>query len=119
MSDLNRREFLTSAACITGAGLAARLATGVHAAEGPAQTDRPRVRLAVMGVHSRGIQLLPELVEFPEVEIAYVCDPDADTIPAALKIVGDKGRPTPRVEKDFRVALDDPSVTALVCAAPD
>ena len=72
-----------------------------------------------MGVNSRGKQLLPGFVEFPEVEIAYICDPDSDTIPAAVKIVADAGKPTPRIEKDFRVALDDPSVTAIVCAAPD
>jgi len=119
MSDLNRREFLMNTACATGASLAAGLAAGAYAAEGQPSGDKPRVRLALMGLHSRGIQLLPALVEFPEVEIAYVCDPDVDTIPAALKIVSDKGRPTPRVEKDFRVALDDPTLSVLVCAAPD
>src|SRR4029077_9325229 len=44
---------------------------------------------------------------------------DRDTIPAAVKIVEEAGKPSPKIEKDFRVALDDPSVTALVCAAPD
>src|SRR5262249_52894174 len=48
-----------------------------------------------------------------------VCDPDSDTIPDTVKLVQDAGRPTPRVEKDFRKALDDQSLTALVCSAPD
>ncbi|MFN0050716.1 MAG: Gfo/Idh/MocA family protein, partial [Planctomycetales bacterium] len=60
-----------------------------------------------------------DFMAFPEVEIAYLCDPDDDTVPSALKMVQDKGLPTPRVERDFRRALEDPEVTALVCAAPD
>lgn len=115
MTALNRREFLgaTTAA-------AATLAAGLHAAgaDEPVR-DRPPVKLALMGVNSRGKQLLPDFLSFPEVEIAYICDPDDDTIPSALKIVQDKGLPTPKVERDFRKALEDPTVTALVCAAPD
>jgi predicted dehydrogenase len=96
------------------------LAARVHAAgSDEAKQDRPPVKLAIMGVNSRGKQLLPSFVGFPEVEIAYICDPDRDTLPSAVKIVEDAGKSTPKVEKDFRVALDDPSVTALVCAAPD
>ena len=101
MTALNRREFLgaTTAA-------AATLAAGLHAAgaDEPAR-ERPPVKLALMGVHSRGKQLLPDFLSFPEVEITYLCDPDDDTIPAAMKIVQDKGQQTtPRVERDFRKA---------------
>lgn len=115
MSPLNRREFLGSSAA--GLGLAA-LQAGVFAAE-EAKSQAAPVRMAVMGVNGRGRGLLSGFCGFPQVEIAYVCDPDADTIPGALKIVDDKGKKTPKVEKDFRVALEDPNVDVLVCAAPD
>jgi predicted dehydrogenase len=118
MSHLNRREFLNTASSLTAAGITASLAAGVYAAE-DVKKEGPPIKLAIMGVNNRGKQLLPGFVEIPEVEIAYICDPDSETIPAAVKIVQDGGKPTPRIEKDFRVALDDPSVTALVCAAPD
>src|SRR5579864_5171811 len=118
MTHLNRREFLNTASGLTAAGITATLAAGVYAAE-DGKKERPPIKLAIMGVNNRGKQLLPGFVEFPEVEIAYICDPDSETIPAAVKIVQDAGKPTPRIEKDFRVAIDDPSVTALVCAAPD
>lgn len=115
MSSLNRREFLG-----TSAALASSLAVGMHAfGADDAPADRPPVGLALMGLNSRGKQLLPEFLSFPEVEIAYICDPDDDTVAPILKILEEKGKPTPKVVRDFRVALDDPSVGALVCAAPD
>ncbi|HEY3964883.1 MAG TPA: Gfo/Idh/MocA family oxidoreductase [Planctomycetaceae bacterium] len=119
MTSLNRREFLNTASVLTAGGVAASLTAHLYAGEDEKPKERPPVKLAIMGVNSRGKQLLPGFVEIPEIEIAYICDPDSDTIPSAVKIVQDGGKPTPRIEKDFRVALDDPSVTALVCAAPD
>ena len=121
MSTLNRRDFLNRSSKLTGGALAAGLAASLHAAaaDDDAKPDRPPVRVALMGVNNRGKQLLPGFLSCPEVEIAYICDPDSDTIPAAMKIVQDAGRPTPKVEKDFRVALDDPGVSVLVCSAPD
>jgi predicted dehydrogenase len=118
MTSLNRREFLNVAASVAGAGVTANLAARAFAAD-ETQPERAPVRLAVMGLNSRGKQLLPGFLSFPQVEIAYLCDPDSETIPSAAKIIQDAGRPTPRIEKDFRTALDDPRVTALVCAAPD
>jgi predicted dehydrogenase len=120
MPSLNRREFLSAASTLAAGGLAMDLATRVHAgAADDDKNDRPPAKLAIMGVNSRGKQLLPGFCSFPEVEIAYICDPDSETIPSAVKIVEEAGKPSPRIEKDFRVALDDPGVTALVCAAPD
>jgi predicted dehydrogenase len=120
MPPLNRREFLNTASTLAAGGLAMNLAARVHAVGADEEKkERPPVKVAVMGVNSRGKQLLPTFVGFPEVEVAYICDPDSDTIPSAVKIVEDAGKSTPRIEKDFRVALDDPGVAALVCAAPD
>ncbi|HTI51574.1 MAG TPA: twin-arginine translocation signal domain-containing protein, partial [Planctomycetaceae bacterium] len=76
MPAVNRRHFLGSAAAS-----AAALAAGLHAfgADEPVR-DRPPVRVALMGLNSRGKQLLPEFLSFPEIEIAYLCDPDDDTV---------------------------------------
>ena len=115
MSDINRRAFLET----SSAGLAAGLAAGLHVVGTAAEKERPPVRLAVMGVHGRGRGLLSGFTQFPEVEVAYVCDPDAAVVAPAVKIVEDRGQRPPKVVKDFRVALDDAEVTALVCAAPD
>jgi predicted dehydrogenase len=86
-------------------------------AEGKA--EHPPVRVALMGVHGRGRQLTPSFLQFPEVEITHVCDPDAAVIPAALKLITDHGRKEPIVVRDFRSLLDNPQIDVLVCAAPD
>ena len=114
---LNRRNFLGEAAT-AAAGLAAAIHVAESGAEEQAATTKP-IRLAVMGVNGRGKGLLSGFCGFPQVEIAYICDPDRAVIPAAVKLVEDKGRKSPRVLTDFRTALDDPEVDALVCAAPD
>jgi predicted dehydrogenase len=116
MPSVNRREFLGTSA--VGIGLAA-LQSGVFAANEGAKAEVAPVRMAVMGVNGRGKGLLSGFCGFPQVEIAYICDPDADVIPDAVKIVTDKGKKIPKVEKDFRTALDDQDVNVLVCAAPD
>jgi predicted dehydrogenase len=112
MPVVNRRRFLTSSAA-TVAGLSALTAAGA--------ADRPneKVRLAIMGVHGRGRGLLKGFAAFPDVEIAYVCDPDANVVPAALKELGQRQKKSPRVEADVRKVLEDKDVTALVVAAPD
>lgn len=109
-----RRDFLRSATLAAAAGMAAT--THVSAQE---NAKKAPVRLAVMGLNSRGKGLLSTFCSFPEVEIAYLCDPDSKTFPDALKVVAAKGKAVPKVVADFREALADPQVTALVCAAPD
>ncbi len=109
MSPPNRRTFLAGSV----AALSAAAYTGA--------ADRPndKIVLAVMGVHGRGRGLLQGFSGFDDVEIAYVCDPDSNVIPGALDILKKRKSREPKVEKDFRRALDDKSVTALVVAAPD
>ena len=119
MSDCNRRQFLAASAA-SGLSLST-LASVVYSGDGetaaPAKAEP--IRLAVMGVNGRGRQLMSTLAGFPEAEIAWICDPDADTIPGAVKQWTDRGRAEPKTTKDFRRALDDQSVQVLVCAAPD
>lgn len=107
---MNRRTFLASAAAGTLlAGTAARAA------------DRPndRIRLAIMGVRGRGRELIRGFAKLPDVEIATLIDPDENMVPRAIKDVAAGQKAEAKVEKDVRKALDDPSITALVVAAPD
>ena len=109
MPSLHRRGFLTASA----ASLSALTAAGA--------ADRPneRVQLAVMGVRGRGRDHVRMFSALDNVEIAYVCDPDDNVVPAALKAVAARQKRAPRVEKDIRRVLQDKTVTAVVIAAPD
>ncbi len=121
MSEWNRRQFLTAASLSSGLLISPALASSLYAAgdDKPAEPKREPIRLAVMGVNSRGRQLMSTLAKFPEAEIVWICDPDSTAAAGAVKQWTDAGRPEPKVTKDFRHALDDKSVQVLVCAAPD
>jgi predicted dehydrogenase len=109
MSSPNRRTFLgTSVAALSAAAYA-----------GAADRPNEKIVLAVMGIHGRGRGLLSGFSGFDDVEIAYVCDPDSNVVPKALEELKKRQAREPKVEKDFRRALDDKAVTALVIAAPD
>lgn len=119
-TDCNRRQFLQSGTTTLGAlgGMSLAPALFVHTAE-----ERPEapIRLVLMGLHSRGLQLLHSLMKFSpsEVEIVTLADPDSEVFAPALKVLADHKRPVPETVADFRRGLDDPKVDAIVCAAPD
>ena len=108
---LSRRRFLAQTASAGAIVGALPVSLNVFGANN-------RLRLAVMGVNSRGTALTQGFSSLPDVEVAYVCDPDPRTLARAASMA--KGQdPAPRGIEDFRHALDDPSVDALVVAAPN
>jgi predicted dehydrogenase len=110
MAALDRRVFLHASAYAT---LPAATAAGA--------ADRPgeKVVLAVLGVNGRGRGLVSGFSAFPDVEIAYLCDPDANVFPATLKSLHPRHRRTPKVVKDLRDVLNDKAVHAVAVATPD
>lgn len=112
MSQVNRRHFLQSSA-VAGAALLAHTAAGA--------ADRPieRIRLAVMGVRGRGKDLMKGFARCPDAEIVTIIEVDDRVVPEALKDLAPHQKTEPKVERDLRKVLDDPSITALVVAAPD
>ena len=111
MTNLNRRTFLAST---TAAGLALAARRTAKAADA-----NDTVVLAIMGANNRGSQLATSLIKLPGVKIAYICDCDSTAIEKGIAAASAKGDPAPRGIKDFRQALDDKSVDALVVAAPN
>ncbi len=110
----NRRRFFGQTA---GLAAATVVADRVLAAGRPGPNDR--IRVAVAGVRGRGGQLLSLFSSLAQVEVVYVCDVDRRTLDARLKSLAQSGRPEPKGIEDFRVALDDTSVDALVLGTPD
>lgn len=110
MHKFNRRTFLQSTAAAGSLTVAGRsLAAG-------ANSD---VTFALMGANNRGSQLAERFLKFPGVKFAYVCDPDELALAKGIGVIEAQGGKKPKGVKDFRVALDDPSVDALICAAPN
>lgn len=106
-----RRDFLQASAV---SALTLSAATYNRAADQPNE----RVRLAVMGVRSRGKDLIRAFHAQPNIEITHIVDPDENLWPDTLKLFA-KQSTQPRTETDVRRVLEDASLTALVVAAPD
>ncbi len=111
MTDFNRRTFLAGATAATVALASRRSAHASAASE--------MVSIAIMGVNNRGSQLATSLVTLPGVRIAYVCDCDEHALAKGVAAATSAGDSAPKAIKDFRHALDDKSIDALFCAAPN
>jgi predicted dehydrogenase len=106
---LGRREFLA-------AGSAAF--TAFHAAR-PALAAADTVVVAVMGVNSRGSQLIDDIVKVPGMEIGVIVDVDDHAAErAALKVEG-LGRRRPAIVRDIRRTVTDKQIDGIVIAAPN
>jgi predicted dehydrogenase len=79
-----------------------------------------RIRVATIGVNSRGNSMGGTFASQKDAEVASVCDVDERAIPKAIKTIMDaKQINTPSSEKDCRRILDDKSIDALYIATPD
>lgn len=108
---LPRRKFLAASAAISSlTPLAANQ-------EGAGEKSRP-IRIGVMGL-SRGMDLAKDFAKIDNVEVAYLCDVDDARLTSAAKQFSDRFNATPKTVKDFRNILDDKTVDALICAAPN
>jgi len=112
MQTINRRQFIRKS---VGAAAAFAVATGPKAAT--AANDK--IIIGVMGLGGRGSLVTKYFAERKDVEIAYVCDPNAKRLgPIAKTIESTQGKPVKQVQ-DFRKMLEDKSVDAVLNATPD
>ncbi len=114
-SPLDRRSFIKVASA-AGAGLAvAGRAAPLFAHASPNE----RVVVAIMGLNGRGQVHAENFAVAKNAEVGYVCDVDSRVLAASEKLVASKQPRAPKAIVDFRRALDDKDVDALVIAAPD
>jgi len=110
---MKRRKFLKTASA-AGLGLAA-------SPEFPAWLRSPgdTVRVAVMGLNGRGTVLARTFARAAHAAVAYVCDVDSVVLAKGVSAVAAVQSKSPQGLGDFRKALEDKDVDALVIAAPD
>lgn len=78
-----------------------------------------RIRTGVMGVNARGLALANNFALQKNCEVTYISDVDtraADKCIASVEKIQNK---RPKASPDFRKALEDKNLDALVIAAPD
>src|SRR5690349_11674365 len=107
MTSPTRREFLAASAVTLSAASYNRAA------------DKPneKIRLAIMGLRTRGKQLAPGFAAIAGVEITCLVDPDPSMVKPVLSAL--KTSSEIPAATDIRKVLDDKSITAVVVSAPD
>jgi predicted dehydrogenase len=115
MSQQLRREFLKQSGLTAAASAAWSLSPGAVRAAGANQ----RIVAAVIGPGGMGNSHLRQLLGRQDVQVAYVCDVDANRLAAAAKTVQDATGQAPRAVKDMRECFDDRAVDAVWIATPD
>jgi predicted dehydrogenase len=116
-SHLNRRRFMNRS---LAAGVAGGFAIGGTKASGRVLGANDRIHVAVAGLNGRGESHVAEFGRMkPDVEIAYLVDPDTRTFKKRLDQIERSGGRAPATVQDIRRALEDKSVDAVSVATPN
>ncbi|MBI5085514.1 MAG: Gfo/Idh/MocA family oxidoreductase [Acidobacteria bacterium] len=104
--DFSRRGFLE---------MNAALAASMNAQVSP----NDRIRVAFIGCGARAHELMAAVMTHPQFEIAAVCDAYQGRVARALDRIKDTRGSSARVLRDYREAVADASIDAIVVATPD
>lgn len=109
----SRRQFIRrSAAAGAGLGLSAQLT-------GAAIAANDKISIACVGVRGRGNSVMHSFASEPDCAITHICDVRDDVREQRGKEMKEKTGLMPKLVKDYRDLLDDPSIDALMVATPD
>ncbi|GAB3915637.1 Gfo/Idh/MocA family protein [Larkinella terrae] len=119
-SNKSRREFIKK----TVAGTTALSLGGILPGFSPKSYGNilganERIKVAVMGVNSRGFALASNFALQKNCEVIHICDVDSRAADKAIATVADLQKSRPKATPDFRNALEDKDLEAMVVATPD
>jgi predicted dehydrogenase len=78
-----------------------------------------KISICMIGVKGRGGSVLSTFASLPEVDVKYVCDIDENVLGARVAGVEKQTGRKPEAIKDYRKALEDKSLDAVVIGTPD
>ncbi|MGH7134731.1 MAG: Gfo/Idh/MocA family protein, partial [Pirellulales bacterium] len=110
----NRRAFVSQAAAASAA-----LAVWSETRAFEERSANNQLVVAVMGTNGRGQALARGFAQQPNCQVAYICDVDQRAVGKGMEAIGEQKAASPVGVQDFRRALDDRAVDALVVATPD
>lgn len=124
MRHLSRRKFLeeslfASTAALVAANTPSWASQGPKPATGRKLGPNDTIRIAVIGVHGRGVNHVQDYAAMNDVEIAVLCDVDQNVLGKAMDAITKRGKAAPKYVQDLRKVLEDPSIDAVSIATPN
>jgi predicted dehydrogenase len=120
--DMNnkRREFIKKAAMGAAAVSFGGILPGFSAKSyGNIMGANDRIHVAAMGVNARGHAVSGNFARQENCEVIYVCDVDSRAAEKCIASVEKIQKKRPKASPDFRKALEDKNLDALIVTAPD
>jgi predicted dehydrogenase len=117
-SQLSRRNFLKGGVA-GAAGLAAASSVAFITQPERVLGANDRVRVAICGVHGRGMDHVENYSKLKNVQIAAVCDIDENVLRERTAQMEKMGIPKPATFVDIRKLLEDKSIDAISIATPN
>jgi predicted dehydrogenase len=110
----SRREFLENSMFAAAAAATAGAATGAFARTATAQeSPNAKLRVAVVGVKSRGKSHIGGFANKPDSDVVVICDCDEKIGQSAAEKL------KARYEKDVRKVVEDPNIDVITIATPN
>ena len=117
MTRFNRRQFLGRSRNVGLGAVALTILSDARSVRATPANDK--LVLAAVGCGGRGGGLIQGFLQRDDCAYAYACDPDTGRANAQAQVIEQKQGRAPKVVSDFREALADKSVDAIVSATPD
>ena len=115
-----RREFLKKAMTGTAAISLGGILPGFSAKSyGGILGANDRINVVSMGVNSRGLAVAKNFAQQKNCQVLYVSDVDVRAAEKCIDAVAGLQKKRPKPAPDFRSALEDKDVDALIVTAPD
>jgi predicted dehydrogenase len=109
----NRREFIKNAT-LAGAGFAV-----MPQLFGFTGSPNEKVVIGLMGTNSRGAFLAKSFAKLSNVEVGFICDPDANVLAKSITDIEKQTGKKPQGFSDIRKMLEQKDLDGLAVAAPD
>ena len=115
MKNLDRRSFIRKSTAASAGAMVSPYIFGRPARKGPNST----IRVAVIGIRSRGKDHYRALSKIPGVQIATLCDIDQRLLPEAVAEVEALTGHRPDTEAEYRKVLEDKNIDVVSIATPN
>jgi predicted dehydrogenase len=78
-----------------------------------------RIRIAVVGVNSRGKAHIVAISKCSNISISYICDVDTRAAEAAAKMAEENTKERPKIQFDFRKLIEEKDLDLVTIATPE